>query len=110
MKNTSSPEPRYHGATNAVGKPAEEVATWNVDKEKELEERYEQVTRAIDRLNRTEKQIIEKRYLTDEDVYDYNVFSEMHLSERKYYRVKSGAIYKLAFALRLERYVDADGA
>lgn len=107
MKNTASWEPREHGATNAISKPAEDVATWNVDKEEELQERYEQVTRAVDRLNRTEKQIIEKRYLSEEDAFDYNVYSDMNLSERNYYRIKSGAIYKIAFALRLERYLDA---
>ncbi|MFC6545938.1 hypothetical protein [Cohnella cellulosilytica] len=32
----------------------------------------------------------------------------MHLSERKYYRIKSSALYKLAFALRLEVYVDQE--
>lgn len=106
MKNTSSPEPCYHGTTNAINKPAEDVATWNVDKENELKERYEQVCWAVARLRGNEKEIIERRYLSDDDVYDYNVYSEMHLSERKYYRIKSSAIYKLAFALRLERYVD----
>jgi len=108
MKNTSSPEPRYHGATNTVGKPAEDVAVWNVDMEQRMEEQYNQVQHAIARLWKVEREIVEMRYMSSNEVYDYNVFSELNMSERKYYRIKSSALYKLAFALRLERY--ADGA
>ncbi|MOA56980.1 hypothetical protein D3C78_1810710 [compost metagenome] len=70
-----------------------------------MKEQYEQVERAISRLKRLERLIINKRYMEDEDVYDYNVYSEIHMSERTYYRWKSSAIYQLAFALRLERYL-----
>jgi ArpU family phage transcriptional regulator len=106
MKVTASPEPRYHGPTNAVGKPAEETATWNVDTEERMKEIAERVQKAVGRLGRLERQIIEMRYLNDEEIYDYNVYTELHMSERKYYRLKSKAIYKLAFMLRLEVFVE----
>lgn len=106
MKNTTSYGPRYHGATNTVSKPAEDVAAWNVDTEEHLKEIQERVERAVKRLGRLERDIIEKRYLEDEEVYDYNVFTELHMSERKYYRLKSKAIYKLAFMLRLEVFIE----
>ena len=105
MKVTASPEPRYHGPTNIVGKPAEEVAVWNADTEERMREITERVERAVGRLGKLEREIIQMRYLED-DVYDYNVYSELHLSERKYYRLKSKAIYKLAFMLRLEAFVE----
>lgn len=106
MKVTSAPDPRYHGPTNVVGKPAEDVSTWNVDTEERMKEITEKVTRAVNRLGKLERQIIEKRYLEDEDIYDYNVYTELHMSERKYYRLKSKAIYKLAFMLRLEVFIE----
>jgi phage transcriptional regulator, ArpU family len=105
MKVTASLEPRYHGPTNIVGKPAEEVAVWNADTEERMREITERVERAVGRLGKLEREIIQMRYLED-DVYDYNVYSELHLSERKYYRLKSKAIYKLAFMLRLEAFVE----
>jgi len=108
MKVTASPEPRYHGPTNAVGKPAEETATWNVDTEERMKEITEKVQKAVARLGRLERQIIEKRYLDDEEIYDYNVYTELHMSERKYYRLKSKAIYKLAFMLRLEVFIESE--
>jgi len=106
MKVTASPEPRYHGPTNVIGKPAEETATWNVDTEERMKEITERVERAVSRLGKMERMIIEKRYLEAEDVYDYHVYTELHMSERKYYRLKSKAIYKLAFMLRLEAFVE----
>lgn len=105
MKTTASSKPRYHGQTNEVTQPVEEIAIYNVDAEQRMKEQYEQVERAISRLKRLERLIINKRYMEDEDVYDYNVYSEIHMSERTYYRWKSSAIYQLAFALRLERYL-----
>jgi len=106
MRNTTSLEPRYHGPTNYIGKPAEETATWNVDAEERLKEITERVQKAVGRLGKLERQIIEKRYLEGDEVYDYNVYTELHMSERKYYRLKSKAIYKLAFMLRLEVFVE----
>lgn len=108
MKTTPAWEPREHGATNVVGKPAEEIAVQNVDAEERMRLQYEQVELAVERLGRMERRLIELRYLEDEGVFDYQVSGEMHLSERKYYRIKSSALYKLAFALRLEVYVDQE--
>ena len=34
----------------------------------------------------------------------YELYNEMGMSESKYYRIKSRAFYKLAFALRIEVY------
>lgn len=105
MKMTRSSKPRYHGPTNEVTQPVEEIAIYNVEAEQRMKEQYEQVERAVSRLGRLERLIITKRYLEDEEVFDYNVYSEIHVSERKYYRLKSSAIYKLAFALRIECYL-----
>lgn len=104
IKNTPSYEPREHQGTNAISKPAEDTAVWNVDNEQRLRQSYDRVMRAISGLKKVERQIIELYYLGNEELTDYNVYNELHISERSYYRRKSRAIYQLAFAMRLEVY------
>ncbi|WP_205628687.1 ArpU family phage packaging/lysis transcriptional regulator, partial [Acinetobacter baumannii] len=74
---------------------------WNVDKEREIEALCERVEKAVSRLSKKEREIIEKRYLGDES-FDYIVAGEVGLSERTYTRMKARAFYKLAFMLKLE--------
>ncbi|WP_036746548.1 ArpU family phage packaging/lysis transcriptional regulator [Paenibacillus sp. UNC451MF] len=105
-KTTASYELREGGTTNIISKAAENAAIYNVDTEARLQQKQEQVEMAVSKLNRTERQIIEKRFMEDDEIFDYHVFNDLHMSERKYYRMKSSAIYKLAFALRLEVYVE----
>ncbi|KXY48858.1 ArpU family phage packaging/lysis transcriptional regulator [Bacillus sp. FSL M7-1020] len=112
MKVTPSYEIRYHGPTNDVGKPLEDVAMANIQQSKR-EEWIKKTSVRIDQfLNRLgsgragedQRNIIIKRYLEDEDVCDYMVYNEIGMSERTYRRVKARVFYKLAFALRLEVY------
>lgn len=105
IKNTPSYEPREHQGTNAISKPCEDVAIHNAQREMDLKQAFERVEKGLRALKRMERQIIEMRYLDDEDANDYNVYSELHLSERSYYRRKSGALYKMAFAMGLEVYI-----
>jgi ArpU family phage transcriptional regulator len=104
IKTTMSYDPRFHGATNKINRPAEDTAVWNVDMEKRIQEITERVERAVSRLGYREREIIRKRYLEDEDTPDYLVYTDLGMSERQYYRVKARAFYKLAFMLRLEVY------
>ncbi|WP_445323544.1 ArpU family phage packaging/lysis transcriptional regulator [Paenibacillus sp. FSL R7-0179] len=48
------------------------------------------------RLKKAEREIIQRRYLEQEDEYDPILCGELGMSERKYRRVKSRAIYILA--------------
>jgi ArpU family phage transcriptional regulator len=103
VRTTPNYEPRYHGSTNKMNKPTEDVVVWNVDTEERMKETYEAVERAVKRLPAKQREIISKKYLDEpEEVYDFNVCQEVHLSERTYRRVKTKAIFNLAFALRLE--------
>ncbi|MCC2377774.1 ArpU family transcriptional regulator [Bacillus wiedmannii] len=111
MKVTPSYEIRYHGPTNDVGKPLEDVAMANIQQSKR-DEWIKQTSFRIDqflsrlgngRAGKDQRNII-KRYLEDEDVCDYMVYNEIGMSERTYRRVKARVFYKLAFALRLEVY------
>lgn len=60
------------------------------------------VERAVKRLPKRQRQIIEKRYLEDEDAFDYIVCTELGMSESTYGRQKAKAVYRLAFMLNLE--------
>ncbi|MFI2801508.1 ArpU family phage packaging/lysis transcriptional regulator [Bacillus cereus] len=107
MKVTASCEVRYHGQTNIIGNPAEDVALANVamsEREVKLQRLSFQIDKALSRFSKNQRDIIVKRYLKDEEVFDYMVYNEIGMSERTYRRNKSNAFYKLAFALRLEVY------
>ncbi|KUH44893.1 ArpU family phage packaging/lysis transcriptional regulator [Bacillus mycoides] len=112
MKVTPSYEVRYHGPTNIVGNPLEDVALENI-KRSEREQYLENMSFRIDqflsrlgngRAGRIQRDIINKRYLEEEDVCDYMIYNEIGMAERTYRRWKSRAFYNLAFALRLEAY------
>ncbi|WP_449603650.1 ArpU family phage packaging/lysis transcriptional regulator [Paenibacillus sp. Marseille-Q9583] len=99
---TASPEPRYHGSTNAISRTTENIAIWNTDRGAELEQKSKLLDLAMGRLKKVEREIIERRYMDYEDEYDSILCGEMGMSDRKYRRVKSRAIYILACALGLE--------
>ncbi|MEC2554177.1 ArpU family phage packaging/lysis transcriptional regulator, partial [Bacillus tropicus] len=109
---TPSYEIRYHGPTNDVGKPLEDVAMANIQ-QNEREEWMKTMSFRIDQFlnrlgnsnaGRIQRDIISKRYLEEEDVCDYMIYNEIGMTERTYRRWKSRAFYNLAFALRLEVY------
>ncbi|HHK5546042.1 TPA: ArpU family phage packaging/lysis transcriptional regulator [Bacillus thuringiensis] len=112
MKVTPSYEVRYHGPTNTVGNPLEDVVLENI-KRSEREQYLKDMSFRIDqflsrlgnsRAGKIQRDIINKRYLEEEDVCDYLVYNEVGMAERTYRRWKSRAFYNLAFALRLEVY------
>lgn len=90
--------------TNEFHSSTEDAAVRNVDYERERAEHIERVQRAVNRLNHLERGIIIQKYMKEDDVFDYEVYSDFNISERKYYRLKSRAFYKLAFILKLEVY------
>jgi ArpU family phage transcriptional regulator len=108
VKNTPSYEPRYHGNTNAISKPAEDAATWNVDTEERMRQVCELVDYAVGRLWKKERELITMRYLGEDDAYDFLLCHELHMSERTYRRIKANAFYKLAFMLKLAVMVEPE--
>ena len=108
-QQTPSYEPRYHGSTNTTSNQIENVAIYNVDTEARLRQAYDRVNAALRGLSHTERDIITMRYM-EEDVLDFDVYNQLALSERSYYRRKSRALYKLAFAMRLEVYIGDETA
>lgn len=102
-------EPRYHGATQVIGKPSEQTAIRNVDREAELRRKSELLDKAMNGLTKTQREIIERSYLDDEGEYDYISCGEMGVSDRTYRRYKADAIRILAVAMKLEVYEEQDG-
>ncbi|SET84886.1 phage transcriptional regulator, ArpU family [Oceanobacillus limi] len=97
----TAPSNQFHSST-------EDAAIKKIDQEKKRRDFIKRIQRAVNRLTYQERSIIIKRYLTDEDVYDYEIYNELGFSERKYYRIKSRAFYKLALILRIEVYEQGD--
>ncbi|PEY32702.1 ArpU family transcriptional regulator [Bacillus cereus] len=112
MKVTPSYEVRYHGPTHTVGKPLEDVALANIEqikREEWLKKMSFRIDQFLSRLGngyagKIQRDIINKRYLEEEGVYDYMVSNEIGMAERTYGRWKAKVFYKLAFALGLEVY------
>jgi ArpU family phage transcriptional regulator len=90
--------------TNEFHSSTEDAAISMVDKEREREKFIEWVRKAINKLHFKEREMIIKRYLENEEIYDYELYNQLGMSERKYYRLKARAFYKLAFALKIEVY------
>lgn len=86
------------------GSSTESAAIANVDYETERNRFIERIVRAVNRLPREERSIIVQRYLGQDEIYDYQTYAELNMSERNYFRLKSRAFYKLAFALKVEVY------
>ncbi|UKS24889.1 hypothetical protein LOZ80_25210 [Paenibacillus sp. HWE-109] len=61
-----------------------------------------EVEEVVSRLDEQEQQMIRRRYLQKEKVFDFLLFHELNLSERTYRRVKAKAMSKLAYMMRLE--------
>jgi ArpU family phage transcriptional regulator len=94
--------------TNEFHSKTESLVVKKLDQEKARIDYLKRIRLAVSRLSRDERLVINKRYLNEEDVFDYEVFNEIGFSERKYYRVKARAFYKLAFILRIEVYEDEE--
>lgn len=94
--------------TNAFHSSTEDAAIDKVDFERERDQYLERIIRGVNRLSKLEREIIYKRYLEDEETFDYEIYNEIGLSERRYYRLKSRIFYKLAFIFRIEVYKESE--
>lgn len=90
--------------SNQFHSSTEEAALKKMDWEIERDQFMKRIQRAINRLTQKERRILVMLYMQDEDMYDYEIYAEMGLSQRNYYRFKNKAFYRLAFALREEVY------
>ena len=104
----TSYEPKYHGSTNVISKPTENIAVWNVDKETKLKRKSELLELAMSRLTSVQREVIERSYLDDAGEFDYISCGEMGISDSTFRREKIGGLSILAAALQLEVYLDGE--
>ncbi|CAG9620862.1 hypothetical protein BACCIP111883_01633 [Sutcliffiella rhizosphaerae] len=90
--------------TNEFHSSTEDAVIGRVDGERERLEYIERIRRAVNRLSSRERELIIKRYLEEDEVYDYEIYNDKGMSERQYYRFKGRMFYKLAFLLKIEVY------
>jgi len=95
-------------ASNLPSSSTEEAAIANVEYEQKRVKYITWIANAVNRISKTERSIIYKRYLQDNELFDYQIYRELNMSERNYYRLKSRVFYKLAFALKIEVYKEVD--
>ncbi|MFC4389126.1 ArpU family phage packaging/lysis transcriptional regulator [Gracilibacillus marinus] len=82
----------------------EEIVVKKIDMENQRRKFLKWVQTCVNRLPHQERSIIVKRYLNAEEIYDYETYNDLGLSERTYYRVKPKALLRLAFIMRIEVY------
>lgn len=93
----SAPSNQFHSST-------EDTAIKKIDQEKKRKDFISRIQRAVNRLAYQERSIIINRYFKEDDIFDYEVYNQLGFSERKYYRIKARAFYKLALILKIEVY------
>ena len=82
----------------------EKAAIANVDYERRRKEVMELVIHAVNKLSMRERSIIAMKYLGEEEIFDYEVYTELNLSHRHYYRIKAQAIQKMGIAMKIAVY------
>lgn len=86
----------------------EATAIENVDLSVEREKFFHWIAKGLRKLNNVERKIIVLKYLQMEPMYNYEIYSELQMSESKFYRHRAKALYKLALALGIEKYTDKE--
>lgn len=88
--------------TNVIHSSVEHAAIKNVDIEKFRKTFLGRMQLSVNRLSYLQRAILIRRYMTDDSIFDYEVFNELGMSERNYHRVKAKALLRLAAILNLE--------
>ncbi|MGO4953086.1 ArpU family phage packaging/lysis transcriptional regulator [Paenibacillus sp. DRB1-1] len=97
---------REHQSTNAISKQTEDVATYNVDKEAELQAKDKLLELAMSKLSSVQREVIQRSYLDDDGEFDYIIAGELHMSDRRLREIKQTALDTLAGMLRLTVLVE----
>ncbi|UPK45942.1 ArpU family phage packaging/lysis transcriptional regulator [Paenibacillus pabuli] len=97
---------RFHGPTNQTSDQTASIAIYNADQEMYRQDYCDRVERAVKRMPRMERFLIEARYMTTEHDYItdqkvYNFEFKPPISAPKYIEIRWRAFYKLALDLRI---------
>lgn len=93
--------------TNAFHSSTENAAIKNVSIEEQRRNHVHRVLNATKRLSKKEKQIILTRWFdSDDDLTDVETYIKLDMTHSTYYKYRGKALYRLAFALKIEVYKD----
>lgn len=91
--------------TNGFHSSTEEIAIDRADADRAREEYVERFRKAVNKLSPREREAVILRYLGDEELFDYEVYNQLGMSESYYHqKFKPRIFYKLALALKIEVY------
>ncbi|MFM1655567.1 ArpU family phage packaging/lysis transcriptional regulator [Brevibacillus sp. B_LB10_24] len=104
---TASYEHRDGGRSNQTSDQTAGIAVHNVDEQTARRAYCERVERAVNRLPRMERFLIQERYMGADSEYitDYSIYCHRFnppISEFTYYKIKWKAFYKIALALDIQ--------
>jgi ArpU family phage transcriptional regulator len=91
--------------TNGFHSTTEDIAIERAEEQRKKESYIEYFRRAVNRLPPRERKAFIMKYLGEEELYDYEVYNELGMSETYYHKkFKPRIFYNMAFALRVEVY------
>lgn len=90
--------------SNVKQSGVEKAAVKGADFMQEYIKFFSWFNRGLCKLTQIERQLISLAYLDVEPMYNYEIYTELRMSESKFYRIRSQALYKLALGLRVEVY------
>ena len=91
--------------TNSFHSSTEDIAIDRVDMERARIEYIERIQKAVNRLNKREREMIIKKYFGDDVLFDYEVYNDLGMGETYFsQKFKPRVYYKLALMLRIEVY------
>ncbi|MBP1944643.1 ArpU family phage packaging/lysis transcriptional regulator [Cytobacillus luteolus] len=86
--------------TNTPYSSTEDIAIERADFEKEKSEFIKSFLKAVNRLGEKERQGFILRYLSEDEMFDYEVYNELNMSEWYYHqKFKPLVLYKFGIAL-----------
>lgn len=94
--------------SNVVKSSVEETALKNADFFLEYSRFFNWFNKGLCKLTYIERHLISLGYLEMEPMYNYEIYTSLNISESKFYRLRSRALYKLALALGVEKYQDME--
>ena len=103
---TASSEARYHGPTNQTSDQTGDIAIHNADIQRQRKGYCDRMERAVSRLPKMERFLIEERYMCQDADYltDFNVYCHKFqppISHVTYGKIRWKAFYRLALNLNI---------
>ncbi|WP_433595146.1 ArpU family phage packaging/lysis transcriptional regulator [Lysinibacillus xylanilyticus] len=94
--------------SNVKHSSVETVAIKSVNHKQDCERFFTWFNGGLNKLTVIERRLITLAYLEIEPMYNYEICMELNVSERKFYRMRTKALYKLALALGKEVYQESE--